>query len=455
MKVKFKSIVEKINQKNNRCIFMIPDNQNIDNILSQYNQLSFMGHGVQSICFGYNNEYVIKCCMKRKHSIIYSKETFISKTRQLLDLHIPILPYTHILYDDDDWLIYTQPMCHIINSVSYKFCYIIIRFLRQMIENNIKISDIFYRNFGYYQNKILLFDYHDIDNFDSSSNFLVSNLYSIFTMLGKNYHWNIIESDDNIHHWREIVNDNFGLSRFPQQFVNVLSALSANNKNELYVCIDALILYIKDRLKHDYPSYKTLTIDDHDMIILDYPQYIYDMIFGLIQNDHLLNILDFHSTASGLGIKLSMDFPNASVTLICRSKNELDDTHHLLDSCTIHNAAVIQSDMTNSCLNNSHKYDLVIYNQVIFDLLRMGKLYDIFRLLRKYTHKFGFIEVPVLGDELLYDVSNNNLNVYTYFNTPFTICSYFLHNNIMVDRCIYINYNDSGKKRYLLMIRML
>ena len=187
MDINLKAIIEQINQRNGKTLFDPHKVSNIERILNHLPKLEYVGHGIQSICFKTDKDYVVKCCIKRNNSIIISKALFMSTTQNLLSINMPILPPLDVLYEDETWMVYTQPMCRMIDDISLKFCYHVLKFVRQMVENNVRVSDIYYRNFGIYQNKILLFDYHDIETFESSSNFLITNIYSLFTLLGQNW----------------------------------------------------------------------------------------------------------------------------------------------------------------------------------------------------------------------------------------------------------------------------
>lgn len=448
MEHNFKVIIDQINQKNGKKLFDCSKISNIGSVLNHQPKLEYVGHGIQSICFKTDQGYVVKCCVKRKNSVIISKNLFLSTTKDLLNKNMPILPPIEILYEDEIWMIYTQHTCRMIDNVNTRFCYNIIKFVRQMVASDIRISDIYYRNFGIYQNKILLFDYHDIDNFDSSSNFLITNLYSLFKLLGHKLGWNV--QDTTINHWDEVVANNFGQSCFPETIVTLLYSLHNRDHNQIIDCLDRTMLYIKSYIKHDFTTYHSLTIDNEDIICINYPSKTYEFLFDLVHNKHLISVLDICSCSNGIGLKLAQDFPNISVTLGCSTNEEINDTKSIINNCVTYNTSIIHSNPSDIKVPINERYDLVLYYLMLYDLLQMNKISDIFRLIKNQVGKCFVIEVPIIGDHLLSKImdSHKNLN-YDLFISPYTFRSYLCLNKIKVNRCIFIDYGNKQFKRFL------
>jgi hypothetical protein len=443
-----KAIIEQINQRNGKTLFDSHKVVNIEKILNHLPKLEYIGHGIQSICFKTDKGYVVKCCVKRKNSILCSKNLFVTTTQDLLSINMPILPLTDVLYEDDVWMVYTQPICRMIDDINVKFCYHVIKFVRQMVENNIRISDIYYRNFGIYQNKILLFDYHDIENFDSSSNFLITNIYSLFTLLGKKLGWNV--RDVTISHWDEIVSDQFGSTRFPEQLVSLLVAFHNREKEKILLSLDEALTYLKTQLKQKFPTYDMLRTDDNNMIIIDYPNKMYNIIFDLIQNMNLNSVLDVQSTVSGIGLKLAQDFPNILVTLGCGTNDEITDTRNIISNCVLYNASVMYGNIVEFKPTNAERYDLVLYHTVLLDLLQTKKLSDLFQFVRNQVGRYFLLEVPIKGDATLAKiVKNQKKNTAECLLTPYTFRTYLCVNKIKVNRCIHMDYGSRQIKRFL------
>jgi len=444
MDTNLKTIIDQINKKNGKTMFDSQKISNIERILSCLPKLEYLGHGIQSICFKTGKNNVVKCCVKRKNSIISSKNLFLKTTHDLLSINMPILPLIDVLYEDDVWMVYTQPMCRMITDISLKFCYHVLKFVKQMIDNNIRISDIYYKNFGIYQNKILLFDYHDIEHFDSSSNFLITNIYSLFTLLGHKLGWNV--QNATISHWNDIVADNFGTNRFPVQFVELLIALHNRDKEKILFHLNETFEFINIRLKQKYPTYDTLKIEE-DIIVIDYPIKQYHLIFDLIQKMNLNNVLDTQSNITGVGLKLAQDFPNILVTLECHTVDECNDTRNIISNCLIYNACVTHGIVKPT---NGDRYDLVLYHTIIFDLLQTKKPSDLFQLVRNQVGKYFILDVPIKGDIVLAKIiKNHKKNNYEYLLTPYTFRTYLCANKIKVNRCIHIDYGSRQIKRFM------
>jgi hypothetical protein len=442
-----KTIIEQINQKNGKILF---DNNvvGVEQVLNRLPRLEYIGHGIQTICFKTDKNYVVKCCMKRKGSIISSKSKFISTTHDLLSLNMPILPPIDVLYEDNTWFVYTQPMCRMIDDTHAKFCYHVLKFVEQMVKNNVRLSDIYYKNFGIYHNKIVLFDYHDIETFESSSNFLITNLYSLFTLLGQKLGWKVL--DVTISHWDEIVADQFGVGRFPESFVSLLVAFRDKNQEKIIQYLNESIAYVKSNLKKRFATYDILYIGDDDTVVTDYPGKAYHSVFDLVQVSRLNNVLDIQSTNTGMGLKLAQDFPDISVTVGCGTNDEVSDTRYIMKNCLIYNATVVYGNILEFKPPSTDKYDLVLYHTIIFDLLQTKKLCDLFQFVKNQVRRYFVLEIPVKGDSLLTRIvkSHKKLN-WECLSTPYAFRNYLCANKIKVNRFSQIEYNSKQLKRFL------
>ena len=114
-----------------------------------------------------------------------------------------------------------------------------------MIENNIKLADIYYKNFGYdNNNNIKYFDFHNIEDFTTSSNnFIITNLFCIFhyyfiplipiiPIIGNENE----KEKEKIFKSSEIISDdlNFGKSIFPKPFYELLISIYNINNVDSY-----------------------------------------------------------------------------------------------------------------------------------------------------------------------------------------------------------------------------
>lgn len=346
------SIINKINNKAGKMLFDISNISGMSKLLKSFHNIEYVGHGVQSICFKDISGNVIKCCVKRKSSIISTRKILVDTTNKLLDLHMPILPIISVLYEDNNWMVYNQPMCKIIERVDMKFCLCVIRFVQQMIKTNIRFSDIYYKNFGVYQNKILLFDYHDIEDFSGSSNFLITNLYSLFTLLGQSIGWRVVSTS--INHWDEITNDNFGKSRFPMPLYELLVSLHNRDMSQINTALEGVNRYFVENIKSKVLSYHSLVVNSEGIINIEYPYDTYLFIFNYVKKCGVNTIVDLYPTDCGLGLKLAQDFPNVTVSLGCCDGVEIADTKYIISNSLIYNTKIIDNKPIG-------KYDLTIF----------------------------------------------------------------------------------------------
>jgi len=453
MAVQLRNIIEKINQKS----FDIATIQGVEGVLSKIPKLTYVGHGVQSICFKREDEYVVKCCLKRKNSmncIINSKQLFINTTQELIAKGFPILSMKEVLYEDETWIVYLQPCCHVINlnMISFKFCYKVIEFVALMIEHNIRFSDIYYHNFGIHQNKLLLFDYHEMENFDSSSNFMMTNLYSMFTLLGQQLKWNVKQS--RISHWDEIVSDNFGQNRFPAPVYACFEALYKRDKVAITPAIDTLLVYLRDHLKTDMKAYRFLMLDEHDDLIrLEYPSTTYEALFNFIKNNAINSLLDVPPHKVGLGLKLAQDFPNIAVTVGCKTVEETVDTRNIIQHCLTYNAHIINGAPLDLKPSIGERFDLVIYNSTILPLLQHNRICDFMKMIKCQVSCFFLMEIPVKGDQELNHVVDRQV-IDEYFANVFVFRTYLHTNRIKVLRCFSVDYRNRHIKRYLFICKL-
>ena len=444
--INLRKIIDDINQKNGNKNFDTSNIGHIEKILHNQPKLVFAGHGIQSICFKTMSGYVVKCCIKRKNSLIQSRDLFLNTTRNLLEKNMPILSPLDILYENDKWMIYTQPMCRMINDVTVKFCIVLMNFLKQMILYNIKIADIYYRNFGIYQNKIVLFDYHDIENFDTSScNFMITNLYSMFNQLGKRLGWDITFKTTRINHWDDVVTDDFGRGKFPTQFSDLLINLH-EKKDQINQSIDQVIDYLHISAKQDYISYNFVTISQNGTICTDYPYKTYDQIFNLIKENHPINVLDASPCPYGLGLKIAQDFPNIQVTLKCSGETERNDTCQIVETCGICN--IVVRDYNKPLIGE--RYDLIIYQSLLCDLLESGKSSELIRHIKGCMSKYLITEVPIDNDKMLVNTGIRADTSNDIFGSIFSIREYLISNNVKVNQMTYIEYCKKTIKRFLL-----
>lgn len=346
------------------------DIQKICQVLLKYQQLRYIGRGCQTICFYHPpSDNVIKCCAKRQHvtySILASKQTLLSKMNDLVGQKFPILPILDVIYDSQNWIVYIQPKCKILSSewVDDRFICYLLSFIKLMVETNMMVFDIYYSNFGIYHNRIVLFDYHQIEPLSSTSNFLATNLYNLFVIYGQHHEMIPVQLNDNcLVHWDEIKNNNFGQQYFPQIIVTLIKVLYDRNKNEILKSLDITIDYFKKKiLGHHYKLYKSLNFDENGIMHIDYPEDAYNIIFGYINEMKIQSIIDLHPIDHGLGLKLAQDFPDIRVTIVCQTEAEYIETQDISYKNMLLNLNIICADPKNLKCIRGDKYDMMLCN---------------------------------------------------------------------------------------------
>ncbi len=444
-----KSIFDRINIKNGTILFDPEKSQALEDFLPTLGKLEYIGHGAQSVCFVINKE-VVKCCKKKKGSLILSKEYFLSGVQELLDNNMPILPPIDVIYENEFWMIYTQPLCKVLSGedISPGLCCEILNFVSQMIRMNIRVSDIFFRNFGIYQNKLCLFDFHDVDKFESSSNFMIANLYSVFTQLGKNIGWPVL--DLTIANLTTVINDKFGESRFPEMIVKFLQSLYSKNYSKSLEYLENSKLLLKQHVQKKYTKYQQVSVSETGSIELEsHTLGKYNLALEIIKSKNIKTLLDARCCIGGIGLKLAKEYPNIKVMLSNNDLQELEKTKNIGLNCMIFNVQFIPEHIKDikPCPNN--KYDLVLYYSLFHHLLKTQTIEDILKLVKSQTGKYCIIEVPIIGDSLLNKVmKSGNQENFGCLKSHDVFRQYLVLNNIMVNKCVRLDYGSEKLIRY-------
>lgn len=216
-----KKSIDMINKINNKTLYDYSEIQvfskYIEFILSS-EKYEFMNYGGNCIVFN-NDNYVLKICRQNKN--IYTK--FLLYDEILGDI-IPVVPTEKIYYADEKYIVYTQKKCDIIDTLSIADIIDIIEIYINMIKNKIIFRDIYFRNFGKINNKILLFDYHyDYESTPDPSDIhnMILNLLCVFG--GPHYEDYVNEGIRRS--YEEYALNNFAIPNVPECFSELLRIL--------------------------------------------------------------------------------------------------------------------------------------------------------------------------------------------------------------------------------------
>jgi len=240
-------------------LYNINNSKEIVNIILKYKPNRYLSKGTHSICFIRDcDKTVIKCVVKSKETIVKTKEIFKNEIRKLVNIFNKSPETENLILEPIDidethnYIIYTQPYCvHISDdNVNPLITKQILEMLSLMFDNNIKLADIYYKNFGIYKNQLCYYDYHNVEDFDikkSTCNFLISNLYSIFSRLSYCFlKWSNNISNNTKFTTTNIIKDNHGKDKFPNDFYKLLINLYGNNINRAKYYNDKCIKYLTD-----------------------------------------------------------------------------------------------------------------------------------------------------------------------------------------------------------------
>ena len=362
-----KEIVKYVKNKTN-------NNNNFNTIEETFEDIiklganKFLSYGTHTLCFtNNNNKLVIKCCRKAKETILTSKEKLINSVGLLCDLGFPLLKPIDII-EKNNFIIYTQKYCKQLKSdeISPAILKEILEYVLIMLENNVKIADIYYKNFGMYYNKLYLFDFHNVEDFtNSNSNFLITNLYCLFIRTGYDYYnnkkdWNV--PNISISTTTKIKEDNYGKTKFPYEFYKVLKNLALNNHEESKKYI-----------------LKTINYLDINITKTDYNLYInspFKELINLIDPINILITYDNNTIIENSIIKyINFDENNKERKLFINNKNNKMkyDLYIKFDKNKIINN------------NNNYEYIILFYNNIVINnnLIRIDK----FNNTLLYTYK--------------------------------------------------------------------
>ncbi len=447
-----KLIIEKINQKNDYANFDMTQTPQLMTFLSTLKSLQYLGHGGMCLCLSRNGTEVVKCCKKKSNSIVYSREIFTSWIERLKLHKLTILYPLEILYEDDYWFVYTQPMCQMIDqsNLSIGVCIQMLDLIEQMIIVNLKMTDIFYRNFGIYQNKVYLFDFHEIELFDTPSSFMLNNLYSTFIILGKNIGWH--QSSKFAPHTHFPTDDNFGDYKFPREVIKFLRAFRLNDHPKMLHYLGSIRNLLMSNLYHKYtnPNHQYLTVTQTGQILISSQvSQKYQITADLINKYQILKILDLSPGIGDIGLKLAHNFPQLTIDLIQTHEHEQQMTQNIANQCVLTN---IHTKTPISL----HKYDLILSYSNLHQQLKSQTITEILTNLKRHQSLYFLLEVPIIGDIALNKVmetSPYNTNFKCLTSTD-TFRYQLMINQFQVIKCIRLNPERKGFIRFVYVLKI-
>ncbi len=148
-------------------------NGQLKNVLAAFSKhikrSKFIGAGDDASAFKFSNFSVLKLCTKE---IKYFEKTPNSSPKNLLKISHSFgkyfLPISKILYEDDYVFVYEQPLREKLNkkTINQNDICQIVEVIIKMINNGF-YTNLSTHNLAVYNNKLVVFDYHDIRPFES------------------------------------------------------------------------------------------------------------------------------------------------------------------------------------------------------------------------------------------------------------------------------------------------
>lgn len=444
-------VIDNINSRSGREIFDKDKTDELIQFMSSLGDLNYIGHGGLSFCFSLNDKLAIKCCNKGiKGSIVVSKKIFLERVDQMKNLGLPILLPIEVLYEDDNWLVYSQPLCRPLShsEITPIICLLMLDFVGQMIKTNIKIADIFHRNFGIYEGKLCLFDFHEVDTFQSSPNFMITNLYSTMTFLGKNVGWRVLEIG--LINIDFVTKDKFGKNRFPDSLVEFLESMYARDYSKVLEKLESCRTYLRKKIQEKITKYQNITINDQGKLNLkSNALYKYQLARQITKDRKIRSVLDARCSYGGIGLKIAQEFPKIPVSLSNANSKELNEAKKTANNCMIYNVSFMETKLNENMAKNI-KYDLCLYYSVVHHLLKNLDINKIIEIVKAQTSKYCVIEFPIKGDKLLTRVmkSSQNKENFECLKSLETIRYHLIMNKLKVEQCVKINYDDDQLNRF-------
>ena len=437
----FINIINHLNKLNNTIIFEYNIlEKSIDYVLNNFTNLIFIDSGGTCLCLLSNNN-LIKICKKNNNTL----NNFKYYVNILLINNL--IPLTEILYEDSDSLIYLQKKIDTYDTINNNFYIDILEIFVKILKLGFKLTDIYYRNFGYDNGKIYLIDIHDFVDINDNNDLNTINIFNMTISLLYN---NLIKINES----NQLLNENIIDTYLPIPYSKLIKNFLFNN----YSDIDDIILQIKNNLNLNiikkYKDYQSIKIDINKKIILEGHTLIKYLITNKIitKYHNQFTLLDAGCSLGGIGLNIAQNY-NSFITLNNITTNELNTAKEISSLCNITNV-----EFTNiNILNIENKYDITLYFAILHHLLKYKKPEEIIDILKKQTKDYMIIEIPIKGDKLLDLVVNNIVepweNNYKILESHNNFINFIKNNNLYIlesGKIYYPNSNDLNRYYYLI-----
>lgn len=379
----------------------------VESFLSSLGDIKYRGHG--GTCVTYKKPHatvVIKACLKN-NGIMKSSEEFIKHSKMLQSHGIKLLPPLEILYEDDLFFVYTQQRCKLMGEVTPLSTISMFEIIKQMINKRVLVPDLYYKNFGVYNNEIYLYDYHDYSDFLTDNKYYICHIAHLMNKCKRGE--DVINVSLTLN---ELININFGKGILDDIEISLLKALYNAEYEAAVVIISNYILVLRKRVVKSYADYQFINIDQYGTILLDshtrekynFAKNLINTVFG----EESFTLVDFGCSLGGIGSKLAQQHPLSHITLNNITQKEIDVCRTIQRTLMLSNIKVI----TTNVLEVKNSYDVTMYFAVIHHLLKHKTFDEVMEIVLAQTKKYSIIELPFGDDSLLKKVIADSSSTY-------------------------------------------
>ena len=433
-------VITDINTRNNNTVFDYSTLKNAENYINLIDGIEYLDHGSTALCYvDKKSNKVYKVCQKSRLDIGKFMETISISG-------VDILPI-RLVFEDDNSFIYTQPKCVTLSKedINYKFCRDVLVIVYSLLKNNTIYPDLYYKNFGYHNNKCYIFDCHDNNEYNNPyCSFYVVGLLSLFSLLFMKKDVTTMEEVEELECGKDIL---------PLPFYVFIKDLYNRDFKNAKQSIKECIQFLEKSTEKDYNQYQLVSITSNGTIELkDHTLSKFNIAERVLKrgDTRIRTVLDAGCCIGGVGLKIAQENPSIIVTLNNITSDEVLVMESIRKELSINNSVID----TNNVIDINDKYDVTLYFALVHHLLRNYTISDILQTIKKQTRYYSVVEFPVQEDHLLAIVKSNSGKPenYKFLQTLGslidTICSF-----VNIEEVIRVEYSSPSISRYALVCR--
>lgn len=401
----FKTIIEDINRRNKNTVFNFTPLQEAERFLVSYDvNAQYLDHGGDVLCFrsSSSNNRVYKLIVKSNDSLVTTSYTNLLARYRFLQLHYIHMKFIHpgmLIFDNQHCFIVEQDACSPCNPSNFTFhsAATIFDFVLQTIIRKKILPDVRPSNFGYFENTLYLFDYHDnLVHHPSKSGLLVITLKQCVDCLFKNASLKgVFDAESEL------------IKTFNSKFQLFVATASDESKEtfEIIKILTEIVFILRQLHCAKYDNYQKATVNGQNMLIpiahtAEKLNVVVEVVEYLLQSNMLtksFSMLDAGCSLGVIGNSVGQRYPQSSVTLNNITQTELETAKSLAKHCNLSNVSFDGQNIYD--LKTS--FDVTAYFAVWHHLLKRYTVDEAVQKIANQTKKCTIIELPFFGDCLL------------------------------------------------------